>query len=438
MFMMLVPRLYMAECTQRVVPGEWSDAICAEYPKWHKGLPVLVCEGTGHLSPLVMADEHYAHSTEAKAMKKNEQVTMLGAASLVLNNIPQMHVNDLDIDDDNESKGEESGTTMTDNNKDYNTIDFPLQPVRRTTRLIHNPRKRPNPFYRRITEIFPMGMEEEVNSSADINYGFMPPPTRPNPGNSKNMPSLHNYSYNNYAKAWNHKGISMYSYRKLHTVIMNHNDNSGISLDKRPSHIKTHRTFREYSVNLLHFLEKKSFMGLLPNLHSSAKHKAITMALTRQLPPKPYLIHPSEDEINAIKDMLSPFVNELTKGDPNIRPQRRDTQRWVPMFCQLPLIFKDKVTLSSQRRRRRRHRQRRARKHGVIRREAMKLARHIHHYKYIEAAYARRRDWLMDRSSTCLVHCTNVFMRDTVYSKEGLTVDYYASIYGPEVQVHQV
>jgi hypothetical protein len=112
-----------------------------------------------------------------------------------------------------------------------------------------------------------------------------------------------------------------------------------------------HGTFREYGVDLLHFLEKKSFVGLLLNLCGLAKHKAVTMALMRQLPPKPYLIHPLEDKINTIKDMLSPFVNELTKGDPNIRPQRRDAQRWVPLFCQLPLIFKDEVTLSSQRRR---------------------------------------------------------------------------------------
>jgi hypothetical protein len=62
----------------------------------------------------------------------------------------------------------------------------------------------------------------------------------------------------------------------------------------------------------------------------------------------------------------------------------------------------------------------------------------VEYSSYVDSTGSRRRDWLMDRSSACLVHCTNVFMRDTVYTKEGLTVDYYAGIYGPEVRVHQV
>lgn len=309
MFLTLVPRDFLVEAIARSMNNPTDEAVLykrlkiphGKY-KWARALPVVVCEGTGHLMPLLYPDSYYypppldnnnsAHDTTKAKRAANSEQKKVVAAKTHLNRV----VDSIGISS--------------------------LQVVRSQHRLHIEPGKRPSNFYRIITEMCPVGLEEEVNGRGDCTWDLMPPP----------VPSLGGVS---------RSGATRFmSLRKLRPILLEHGNTSNSS-QKTPYAMATTR-FKYQGVDITYLLNKESSVGMLLNPKATAVHEGAFVSMMRHLPPEPAIYSIDDDVLEFIKNRFHAFSRAIEKNRSmwNFRPRPESSARWVHLFAPIVDLFK--------------------------------------------------------------------------------------------------
>jgi hypothetical protein len=273
--------------------------------------PAVVCEGTGHLDPLLLCDRFYHADDPRRAYAAEEEQATYNAAL------------------------KEASAVMA-HACGSDAMDF--QAARTQEALRHDPRRRISPFYRLVTKLYPIGVEEAINGDADCAWELYPPPP-PLPGSEDAVPP---------------------HYYRVLTPVYRRDDG------------------RVYNgVDLLHILEKRGGIEFVPGTRPPPDDERIFLSAMRRLPPDAATKAPPPGVHDALQRSFAPFAEAVRKdassdGDGVERPE---DARWVSFFVPVTRVLEGDrgQPMESPRR---------------VREQAMRMAHRLRHNRRTLAAFA--------------------------------------------------
>jgi hypothetical protein len=287
--------LRMCSITSASNPPKWTDGTkFTDYPEWQERVPVLLGEGTGQLSPLVVPPSVYEEGLSAKRESLERSIREREATVRVMT--------DTSIRD------------LIGGNKTHHVkIDEPgelakIQMIQKQQAVMENRDRRVSPFYRRVSCLFPvMERHDEIDYSPEEAE-----PPLPSTWQSQVEAFFGGKgALSEYGEAMKGLKDPVYSWRSVVPVEISKRPSSWNPMEKEimPGEYdaKSSPPLR-WGANIEDILYKRSHVALVRMCSTSVKQEKAIGAIMRHLPPVEALTSLSEEQQRGV-DLVTESMN---------------------------------------------------------------------------------------------------------------------------------